>query len=191
MSEQGEEWQQQGADQNEHQQQEEARFKAEVIFTVFKHKTEGLLIKSIREANSQNEFYFRTKDQPIDRHCPFIQEAIKKANVKGTKGVLVDLTDCVSLYVNTVDGSFQYNAVKLKSTQDELIRQYQLRINKEIGQIKRKFTMEDKKNEEPPSVYNARLKAKYAAEEAMFQQERARRIDEVMRAREEQQRRRG
>ena len=162
-----------GEQQAGEQKPNETRFKAEVIFTVQKHATLGLLIKSIREASNENEFYFRTKDQPIKRHCQFIQEAIIRANVKGTKRVSVDLTDCVSLYVNTADGSFQYNALKLKSTQDEIIRQYNLKMNKEIGQIKRKFTMEDKKNAEPASLYNSRLKTRFAAEETAFQNERA------------------
>ena len=80
----------------------------------------------------------------------------------------------MSLYVNTAEGSFQYNALKLKSTQeDEIIRQYNLKMNKETSQIKRKFTIEDKKNAEPASLYNSRLKTRFAAEETAFQNERA------------------
>ena len=60
-----------------------------------KHATLGFLIKSMREASNENKFYFRTKDQPIKRHFKFIQEAIIRANEKGTKRVSVDLTACL------------------------------------------------------------------------------------------------
>ncbi len=149
-----------------------------VLFDVKNHKELGILVLSIRETGRDNVFFFKPHQQPLRHHPEQIREIVKDANPTARKkSIKVNISAFARVYWNGTE--FQFMGVKLKSTEERIEKVYQRLINKELGAIKRKDTIEanaKKKAEEMDQI----LRAKQRKAEKLFQTERAMRIAEVM-----------
>lgn len=116
------------------------------VFGVRIDNSRGILIETIEAPNGVT-YFFKFRDQPLARHCEQVQNIIRKAEVKRAKKIKIDMTNFILDYWSMSD---------------------EMRINKEIGAIRRAATEK-----------NQRLAEKLQADELRFQAARIQRIHEV------------
>lgn len=148
-----------------------------VKFEVRNDKDRGILVLTISlEEMSYNVHFFKYHHQPIDQHPEQIQRIVRHARpTTRTKSVVVDITSFSALYWNVSGGFFEFKGIKLDSSENQILKAQKTRINKEVGAIKRKQTIEAKKKDKQEAI-----REKLARDEAEFQLERARRIKEAV-----------
>lgn len=148
-----------------------------VILKVTNHKELGILILSICQAGSDSISYFKPYQQPLRKHPEEIREIVKNANpTSRKKSIKVDISDFLREYWNGTE--FEFKGVKLKSTEEQTQMVYQRLMNKELGAVKRKHTIEENKKRKAEEV-DQKLREKRLKAEELFQSERAFRIAEV------------
>lgn len=148
-----------------------------VIFEVRNDKDRGILVLTISlQETSYNVHFFKHHHQPINQHPEQIQRIVREAKpTTRTKSVKVDITSFAPQYWNVTGKFFEFKGMKLNSTEHQLLKVQESKINKEIGAIKRKKTFEaSKKNK------NQAIREKLVSDEAKFQLERAKRIKTAM-----------
>lgn len=148
-----------------------------VIFEVRNDIDRGILVLTISlEEMSQNVHFFKLHHQPINQHPEQVQRIIRQAKpTTRTKSVNIDVTPFSALYWNVPGKFFEFKGVKLNSTKQQLFKAEEMKINKEVGAIKRKKTIEAKKKDKGQAI-----REKLESDEKNFQLERARRIKEAM-----------
>lgn len=145
-----------------------------VTFGVRNDKNRGTLVENIEVKD--NLFFFKLHDQPLDRHCEQVQSIIRKANVKRSKKIVVNIASFSYEYFFKDQVSFKGTA--LNSVNSQIGKVANTTINKEIGALKRSITMAANK---PKKVEQDKQKItlKLRDAERYFQLERARRIHEL------------
>lgn len=157
-------------------QQKPKKDKFIATFGIKNDKSRGILIQTLKVC--EDVYLFKYQDQPLSRHCLQLQNIIQSANVKRTRQILVDATPFICEYYHKADDSIRFKGTKLISTKKQMENVRNMKINKEIGQLKRHQTVAQKK-EEKIAEHNRKLKEKLDCEERIFQMERARRINEL------------
>lgn len=114
------------------------------IFGVRNDKNRGLLIETLKAPNS-DVYFFKYSDQPLTRHCEQMQAVVRKANVIRSKKLQVDLAEFLHEYYRNADNSIVFRATKLNSVSQQVEKVNEMRLNKEIGAIKRKKTLSEAK----------------------------------------------
>lgn len=100
---------------------------------------------------------------------------MRKANVVRSKQVRVDLSEFLHEYHRAADNSIVFKAAKLNSVTQQIEKVQALRLNKELGAIKRKITIASNK-EAKVAEKNKKILQKYKEDEKNFQAERIKRI---------------
>lgn len=150
------------------------KFISIVEFTVRNEKYRGLIIESI--ATKSDEYFFKYADQPLHRHCDQIQRVVRAAEVKRCKKITVDIAGFEYEYL--LDNVVTFHGSKLNSANKQVQKVYDRKLNKEIGEMKRKITMEQnksKKIQEKNDIITTRM----SQAEKRFQAERQRKIHEL------------
>lgn len=156
------------------------KVKADVVFEVRNDKCRGNIVVTIRPKDCKDVFFFKYHHQPIKQHPEQIQDLVEmsKPTIR-TKSIKVNIMPFLSEYWNQTKNVFEFKGVELNSTKQQVLKVHERRINKEIGILKRKKTIEEKKiqarNEE-----NKVILQKLISDEEMFQAKRAERIREAM-----------
>lgn len=148
-----------------------------VIFEVRHDIDRGILVLTIRsEEMSHNVHFFKYHHQPIDQHPEQIQDIVRQTKpTSRTKSVVIDISSLLAQYWNVSGEFFEFKGVKLNSTEKQIAKVQERKINKEVGAIKRKQTIETTKKNKKQA-----MKDKLASDEAAFQLERAKRIKAAM-----------
>lgn len=139
-------------------------------FGVRNDKNRGLLLQTIETSDGDDIYFFKYRDQPIERHCEQMQNIVRSAGVRRSKMMLVDLSPFLHEYCS--GGSIMFKGTKLNSVNQRVQKIQQMTINKEIGALKRKQTMANKNH--------AKIAAKEQQDEANFLAERGRKIKELV-----------
>lgn len=144
--------------------------------TVVLEVDRGNLVVTIRALNSQNVFFFKYHHQPIDQHPEQVQHLVRlsKPTIR-TKSIKVDIQSFITQYYNVSEKVFEFRGVPLNSTNQQVSKVMDRRINKEVGILKRKKTVEERKDAKTAEK-NKKFLEKLASDEAKFQEERAKRI---------------
>lgn len=148
-----------------------------IRFGVRNCKTRGILIESMTY-NELDVFFFNYRDQPLDRHCVQMQNIVRKANVKRTKIIDVDISEFIYEYYNAAEKVYKFRGTKLTSNGQQFTNAANLSIKKEIGNLKRKETIADKKQKKIDE-HNRKLIEKFESQERLFQMQRAKLITEM------------
>lgn len=112
-------------------------------FGVRNDKNRGLLVETI-EAENGDIYFFQFRDQPIERHCEQLQNIVRSEKVKRSKNISVNISPFIHEYY--LGRVVQFKGTKLNSVSQQVQKVQQITINKEIGAMKRKNTIADKKN---------------------------------------------
>lgn len=149
-----------------------------VIFEVRNDKDRGNLVLTIRSQEmSDNVHFFKYHHQPINQHPEQIQRVVRQAKpTVRTKSVKIDIISFSAHYWNVSGKFFEFKGVKLDSTEHQLFKVQERRINKDIAATKRKHTIEVSKKQDK----NQAIREKLARDEENFQLERAKRIKAAM-----------
>lgn len=152
------------------------------VFEVRNDKDRGVLVLTIRwEEADFNVHFFKYQHQPIAQHPEQIQSIVRLAKPKTrTKSVRVNIVSFAAIYWNVSAKFFEFKGLKLDSNENQVARAQEIRINKEVGIIKRKITSEVSKKNKDEAV-----REKLVSDERKFQLERAKRIKEAMGNKEE------
>lgn len=143
------------------------------VFEVRNDIDRGNLVLTISlEGMSHNVHFFKHHHQPINQHPEQIQRIVRQAKpTTRTKSVKVNITSFLPIYWNVSGKHFEFKGVKLNCTEYQLFKVQETRINKEIGAIKRKKTIEASSKNKIQSI-----REKMEIDEEKFQLERAKRI---------------
>lgn len=144
----------------------------------------GALILSIQTKSIENTvFFFKYEDQVIQRHPEQVRNLVRKCKpTKRVKKIDVDISDCLFVYYNSATSKFEFRGCELRSTAIQAKEVIDRKVNKEIGILKRKMTME-KRKEEKEATKEKNLQERIKEQENQFQIERARRITELTKER--------
>lgn len=148
---------------------------------IVQDKDRGTLILSIKPKNNLKEvLFFKYQDQVIERHPEQVQNLVRKCKpTNRVKKIDVDISEFLFVYYNCVTNKFEFRGCELRSAAVQAEEVYNRKINKEIGILKRKMTIEDRKQEKiaaKQQIFMERIRD----HEKQFQIERARRITELM-----------
>lgn len=148
-----------------------------VKFEVRNDSDRGILVLTISlQENLDNEHFFQFHHQPINQHPEQIQGIIRQAKPSiRTKSVNVDISAFSALYWNMPGKFFEFKGTKLNSTENQILKLQQSKINKEVGAIKRKKTVEASTKNKKQTI-----REKLQKDEEKFQLERAKRVKEAM-----------
>lgn len=150
-----------------------------VFFEVRNDKDRGNLILTIRREEAPDIIaFFKYHHQAINQHPEQVQQIVGQSKpTTRTKTIKVDVLGFIRQYW---DGAyFEFKGVKLITTENQSARVYSRLVNKEVGKIKQKQTIAESK-EKKLEEKNKKIRQGLASAEAKFQQERAKRIAEVM-----------
>lgn len=151
-----------------------------VVLEVRNDKDRGNLVVTIRKLESEDVYFFKHHHQPINKHPEQIQRLVELSKpTTRTKSINVNIMAFVTQYFNVSKLAFEFKGVKLNSSNQQVSKVFNLRINKEIGILKRKQTIANTK-EEKLAEKNRKILEKLASDEARFQAERAERIVTAM-----------
>ncbi|KAG4079356.1 hypothetical protein HA402_008048 [Bradysia odoriphaga] len=157
---------------------EEQPLTAMVFFEVRNDKDRGNLVLTIRKEGNADVHFFRFHHQPVKHHPEQIQQIIQQSKPSArTKSIKVDIISFGRQYWSGTD--FEFKGVKLNSTKKQASTVYNRLINKEVGLLKRKKTVEETKQKKIKEK-NGKMTRKFQEEESAFQIERARRIASAM-----------
>lgn len=145
-----------------------------VTFGVRNDKNRGTLIETVEVKG--NEYFFRFQDQPVARHCEQVQREVRKANVKRSRKITVDITSFSHEYFWKDKVTFK--GTTLNSVNDQIAKACNTNINKEVGNLKRSITIAANKPKKIEN-HNQQIMLKLRDAETYFQLERARRIHEL------------
>lgn len=148
-----------------------------VHFVVRNCKSRGVIIESIN-FNNNDVYFFKYHNQQLDCHCVQIQNIMQQANIKRAKKVTVDISDFVHEYFNPISGIVWFKGIKLESANQQLIKTMTKRLNIDVGTTKRMFTNQDNKQGKAAEK-EAKIIQKNEHVEALFQEERAKRIHQL------------
>lgn len=91
-------------------------------FTVRNDKYRGIIIEKL--TLNDDAYFFKYGDQPIRRHCEQVQSIVRKANVKRSKVIRVNITEFSFQYV--LNGEPIFKGCRLAKA-------YESNLNNEIG----------------------------------------------------------
>ncbi len=98
---------------------------AVVVLQIRNDKERGILVLTIRQADSDVVFFFKPHHQPLRQHPIQVQEIVKRSNPTARTKTL----------------TLEFMGVVLSSTDDQSKKTYNRLLNKEVGAIKRKETI--------------------------------------------------
>lgn len=150
-----------------------------VFLEIRNDKDRGNLILTITPEELSAVSFFDYQHQPVSRHPEQIQEIVRKAKpTTRTKSIRVDIMPFLSQYYNVAGKFFEFKARKMNSTEQQNSQVRTMRLNKEIGALKRKRTVAELK-EQRIIEKNRKIREEMAKDEEKFQQERAERLAAV------------
>lgn len=144
-------------------------------FGVTLDKNRGLLVETFIPQNGDVHF-FKHHDQPLDRHCEQVQSIVKLSNVKRSKQIKIDISAFLQEYYRC--GEVWFKGYKLNSQSQQVEKTKRMQVNKELGIKKRKATIAENKQMRIDEK-NQKFLERVAKQEKCFQEERARRINEL------------
>lgn len=148
-----------------------------VVFEVKLDKDRGVIVLTIRKDENDNVWFFRLHHQPIHCHPEQVQQIIRSYKVTArTKSIKVNIFSFLSHYWNENGKCFEFKGVKLNSTEYQIAKLQNAKINKEIGLLKRQGTG-TKQQKQVEKV--DKIKQKIQEEERQFQIIRAKRIEQA------------
>ncbi len=150
-----------------------------VHFGVRNCKLRGVIIESIQFNDCDDVYFFKYHNQSIDNHCLQVQNIMRRANVKRAKKIKVDISDFVHEYFNPAHGTVWFKGIKLESSTQQLIKTMTKQMNIDVGVKKRIFTNHDNKAAKAAEKRN-NINLKAERVEKVFQEERAKRIHELV-----------
>lgn len=158
--------------------QAEEPMTANVVIEIRNDKDRGNLILTIRREDEDNVYFFKYHHQAVHHHPEQIQQIVASSKpTTRTKSIKVNILGFMRQYWN---GSFfEFKGVELNSAGKQSTKVYNRLLNKEVGKIKRKQTIEESKQIKLQQK-NDKIRQKILDDEAAFQIERAKRITELM-----------
>lgn len=147
------------------------------IFGVRHDKHRGILVETLETADG-NVYFFKMHDQPISKHCQQMQNIAKLANVQRARKLHIDITTFAHEYFRITDKAIVFRGTKLTSAHSQVEKTYTMRLNKEMGIVKRQQTMAANKQAKI-LAHNQRIVSQMIKAEEEFQAERARRIHQL------------
>lgn len=152
---------------------------AVVVLEVRNDKDRGNLVVTITPDQGAVHF-FKYHHQPLGQHPEQIQQLVQmsKPTIR-TKSIKIDIMPFLSEYWNVSKNVLEFKGVSLNSATQQVLKVEDRRINKEIGIMKRKKTIQETK-EAKKVEKRSKILQKLEADETKFQEERARRIREAM-----------
>lgn len=146
-----------------------------VDFTIRKDKYQGLLVEKFSTGN--DEYFFKSHQQPIKSHCEQIQQIVRHIGVQRTKKVRVDIGPFQYEYFNGNVATFK--GCPLASVNGQIDKVCNAYVNKEIGAMKRAATVADTKQQKKEEK-SKKVMDKMTQAEKHFQVVRAKRLAELM-----------
>lgn len=154
-----------------------------VTFGVRNCKLRGVLIESV-DFKAGDVYYFKYQNQPLNSHCLQMQNIIQASNVKRSKKVAVDISEFIHHYYDVARKIVWFDGIKLDSSGKQIEKILNKRLNIDIGTKKRIYTMNDKKGTKAAAKKES-LDRRNAIAEKAFQEERAKRIAELVKHRQQ------
>ncbi len=149
-----------------------------VLFGVRNCKSRGVLIESI-DIGDGDTYFFKFHNQLITSHCVQIQNIMRAADIKKSRKVQVDISEFITEYWDAPRNIVWFKGIKLDSANQQISKTMMKRLNIDIGVKKRCFTINDAKATKAVEKQR-KLEEKSAAVEKCFQEERAKRIHQLL-----------
>lgn len=112
-----------------------------VVFEVKLDKDRCVIVLTIRKDENDNVWFFRFHHQPINCHPEQVQQIIRSHKVTArTKSIKVNILSFFPQYWNDDGKYFEFKGVKLNSTENQIAKLQNAKINKEVGLLKRQQT---------------------------------------------------
>ena len=118
----------------------------------------------------------------MDKHCPHLQNILRVENVRHARKVKVDISGFVTEYLSCKDKSVWFKGIKLDLVNQQISKTLSKLINIDVGAIKRANTIQANKVAKADEKKKT-LEVRQALVEKTFQEERAKRIHQLMQQR--------